>query len=306
MVLKADAGTNLAGMLGQIGWMLAVVMLATTVSGCGEKPQDPDIKAMTDFAKAKEASERMASEMLNNAMKQSPPSAPPPLPQAPKPLQKKSGADLTTSLEKYVLFPLEDKQRDLVYLYAALGGQFVGGEDQLLRIVSGRYNSEQDAFKRKEIEAVEKPRVQTEIERHKSQRYFAFPLYGWMRGTWRGFELSVYDFDKKGFSLTQKCETPWRADSGIVLKTLNGDDSCLGFGFLNVEDVEVAKRIESLRARSELVLRPIVYAYAEEAADGHIVITPTAVRVRAYETSQLTRGGDIEQQRPVADLMAKK
>lgn len=286
-----------------LGW-LGVCLVC--LSGCGKPTPDPDVAAMVEASNASRASEKMAAESANKLMGGTS-SAQPPLPEAPKPLQKKSGADLSTPLEKYVLLPMEDQQRDLVYLYAALGGKFPRGDTELLEMVSAKYYNERDAFKKKEIEALEKPRVQEEIDRHKDIRYIAFSISDAQH---ERYQLSAYDFDKKGFSLSSfsSCaDSSWRAGSGLALKTFNTSGNCLGsFGFLPVPDVEVARKIEALRSSSQAVLQLIVYAYAEEAGDGHIFITPTALRMRVLDRKQFYSGGDPERLTPAADLMVRK
>ena len=190
---------------------------------------------------------------------------------------------------------------------AALGGKFSRGDTELLEMVSAKYYNEKDAFKKKEIEALEKPRVQAEIDRHKDIRYIAFSISDVQHERYR---LSAYDFEKKGFNLgssTSCTDSSWRAGSGLVLKTYNTSGNCLGLlGFVPVPDVEVARKIEALRSSSQAVLQLIVYAYAEEAGDGHISITPTALRMRVLDRKQFYSGGEPEQQTPTADLMVRK
>ena len=90
-----------------LGW-LGICLVG--LSGCGKPAPDldPDVKAMVEASNASRASEKMAAESVSKLMGGSN-SALPPLPEAPKLLQKKSAADPSTPLEKYVLLPLEDR-----------------------------------------------------------------------------------------------------------------------------------------------------------------------------------------------------
>jgi hypothetical protein len=204
-------------------------------------------------------------------------------------------------LDKYVLLDTDDKERAFLYLYAALGGKFNGGDEELLSMVSARYYNERDAFKRKDIEAAEKPRVAAEIERYRQIRYIAFNL--------SGSSIDPYDFDKKGFNVTTSrdcADTTWRTGSGLYLKSFNEPGTCLGFSrFLAVKDDVVAKSVEGLRANNDLFIKTIVYAYAEEAADGQILLTPTAIRLQMFNRTQYYRQNQ-DQLKPVADLIAQK
>ncbi len=272
------------------------------LAGCEKKTPDKDVQLMLDVAKATEA--------VNKAMTGGNPGASSPIAEVPKPPQKKSGADLDTPLENYVVFAEDNKEPEFIYLYAALGGKpltsdedFVGS---ILRASSTAkslpYRLERDAFKRREIEAAERPRIKAEIERYRQIRYIAIETSQW--------DIARYDFAKKGFSVLttfQNCANQeFSGGGGIVIKGFNEPGICLGFDrFLVVQDEAVAKSVEALRVQRNYVVRPFIYAYVEAVGDGEVLITPTAIRLQFFKDSD-SLSSNQAQPKPVADLIRRK
>lgn len=188
--------------------------------------------------------------------------------QLPKNLRK-SSADPTFPIEKYVTLNLNDEDRHFAYLWFGLSES--KDDEEILKVLVPGYHSENDAFKKKELAAKEKPRVLARIEEYKSIKYIAFELSSYMR-------LASYDFDRKGFPIANKdCWDLYITTGSNIRLNLRKDNKVACF--LPVEDFELAKKIEGLRASNNAQTLSYIYGFIEGTENGGLDITPTMIRV---------------------------
>ena len=116
-----------------------------------------------------------------------PPAAPvaEPVPEAP-PVAAREVADPDTPISAYRQI---DSNIDLLYIYYAFSGMPVDYE-LLAGQISGEYRGTSDGFKKQEIMAALKPKIDAKIEEMKSGRYFTLKT---------DLALNHYDFDLKSF-----------------------------------------------------------------------------------------------------------
>jgi len=213
--------------------LLSVVLVALVLTACGKKEE-----AATQNLNIQHAVEK--SREGNSSM-----------PALPKEPAKKSNADSQYPLDKYTLLDIDDKERHFSYLWFSTGAK-PRSEQELMEVFSPEYYNERDASKRKEIEARDKPRILAEIEKYKSMRYVAFVANF-------GMVLGDYDFARKGFPISNgDC---WNfqviTGSNVHVNLRKTDVPC----FLPVSDVEVAKKIEAVKAAHKINAQGIVYGF---------------------------------------------
>lgn len=184
----------------------------------------------------------------------------------------------------------------LTYLAVAYGGQTLSDEDKL-NLLSPRYYSEPDAFRKRQIASAELAEVNANLVRYKAQRYYALKLNDYMA---RGVNISQsltdgYDFDSKSFAVMR--HNCWSMPYSTVQSvTLHFTDTKAGTCAIHVADENIARAIEQARASSRLnALGGVVYFFIAGVDNGNNVNAQvTHVRYDVSALPQQPLGSFVE------------
>lgn len=167
--------------------------------------------------------------------------------------QRRSGlakADLKVPLESY--FPLKSGN-ELMFMYYALSG-IPPEMDKIASKYSSEYRSSSDAFRKQDLMAALKPRIENELEVAKSRRYFVYEI---------DQNLQHYDFEKKQFPLKNGLQEDsywYMFDNSDYKVEFTG---VAPFQRLDVQDETKARAIEKLvSGYQQFTLR--IYAFAQD------------------------------------------
>lgn len=244
-----------------VGMMLAVCLISLFAAGCKKQEEKVPEGQISGFARPQPANVAKPAE--------------PPL--VVKLLPK---ADLSVPLTNYV--KLEDGNQ-LMFMYYALSELPIDYEK-----IAGQYSREfqgtSDGFKRQDILTALKPRIDAEIVKAKSNRYFVHTITGSLRNS-----LHTYDFAGKSFPLAERVWSPdvrfyFMDSSSYEFSFTNGEE----FKTLRVEDADLARKIEGMISSGQDV-KLAIYAFAQEA-------DPSKGRVKAQIVKMQfsdTKGKDL-------------
>lgn len=148
-----------------------------------------------------------------------------------------------------------DSGNDVMFLFYGLSNLPVD-YDKIAQSYSRDYQTTADSFKKQDLLTALKPRIDTAIAAAKDSRYVVLTTPNAM--------LDAYDFNKKGFPLTNVAQPGsyqyFFDNSNYTIEYTNGPD----YTFLKVDDEATARSIESMRSH----FRPLtirLYAYAQDA-----------------------------------------
>lgn len=232
-------------------FLFAAATSLLLVGGCSKSGNDEKAGALTDSSRNTTEQQVVSGQPIN-------------------PVQA-STADKSVPLDKYALFRLNDEDRHFARLFYAIKG-VPASDEEVLNVLSADYYNERDGFKKQEIKSQIIPRITAELEQYKNMRYVAFES--------DDSRLGAYDFSKKGFPLNNSgiqagcLRTMIKTTSGVDLKFRDITTHC----FASVEDVELAKTIESYRANLKGPISYMIFAYAEDVRDGYLEFTPIAIK----------------------------
>jgi hypothetical protein len=160
----------------------------------------------------------------------------------------------------------------LTYLAVAYGGQTLSDEDKL-NLLSPRYYSEPDAFRKHQMASAELAEINANLARYKAQRYYALKLNDYLA---RGVDITQmltdgYDFDSKSFAVMR--HNCWSMSYSTVQSvTLHFTDTKAGTCAIHVADENVARTIEQARAGSRLnALGGVAYFFISGVENGNNV-----------------------------------
>ena len=178
-------------------------------------------------------------------------------------------------------------------------------EEKILSLTSERYVRTKDAFARREFREEELARARATLARFAGERHIVvrfgrnsrFPANQFMQI--KASDSGAYNFDTKSFSTTWWCGD--RPNFGLYFAGYYGGGEPVGFSFgltaaadsqtvckFRVEDVQLAKRIESLRARNGIELGGDMYLDLDLATIGpdvspHMKVTVRDIRYDVFE-----------------------
>ncbi|WP_322009404.1 hypothetical protein [Paraburkholderia sp. J12] len=148
-----------------------------------------------------------------------------------------------------------DSGNDLMFLFYGLSNLPVD-YDKIAQSYSRDYQSTSDSFKKQDLLSALKPRIDNAIASAKDSRYIVLTTPNAM--------LDAYDFNKKGFQLTNVAQPGsyqyFFDNSNYTIEYTNGPD----YTFLKIGDEATARSIEDMRSHFHpLTIR--LYAYAQDA-----------------------------------------
>ncbi|WP_052420757.1 hypothetical protein [Paraburkholderia ferrariae] len=148
-----------------------------------------------------------------------------------------------------------DSGNDVMFLFYGLSNLPVD-YDKIAQSYSRDYQTTSDSFKKQDLLTALKPRIDSAIAAAKGSRYVVL--------TTSNATLDAYDFNKKGFQLTNVAQPGsyqyFFDNSNYTIEYTNGPD----YTFLKVGDEGTARSIEAMRSH----FRPLtirLYAYAQDA-----------------------------------------
>lgn len=248
------------------------VCLIGLLAACSEKktvetPKEP--KPQTEAVTPKGANANAVT-AFNEAQKKAQPAKPAP--------------DLSVPLENYTALKQDKGGTWVTYLAVAYGDK-KPDDKELLNLFSGKYYNEPDAFKKQELISTELPPIKESVTGYSKQRYYSLDFGTSNDGIAPFFTLTNgYDFDTKSFKVNggETCfSTNYGNQQGV---TLSFADASPALCNIKVEDVEMAKRIEQLRAANTANLRGKIYFFVQSVEQGNQVkVIPTQVQYDIYD-----------------------
>lgn len=204
---------------------------------------------------------------------------------AAKPKDGLPEADTSVSLDSYVSLNTEAGGLVLTYVLTSRSGETLP-DSELLSRLSPTYFQEQDSFRRKDIAAVEMPKVKAKLRTYRASEYYSLPFGGLAQDplAMNNVTLGAYDFSAKGFPLSSYGASCWagslRNQQGVYLKTLPSSLPCV----LPVSDESAARQIEAARAKGGLSLRGTVYLFVQGTARGTVLTVPVHASIELVDS----------------------
>lgn len=176
--------------------------------------------------------------------------------------------------------PLENYQEltsgnQLMFLYSGISGMPVD-YDKVASAYSNEYRSTNDGFKKQDVLNALKPRIESEIERAKVQRYVRH-----ISGNSR--PLDSYDFNQQGFPVNDSLVLPssysyFNDNSSYKISFTNGEQ----FKLLKVADQAKARQIEDYLGKyKELTL--VAYAFAQDVDPNNMIVKAEIVKLKLLD-----------------------
>lgn len=205
-------------------FVLAVTFLA--IAGCSKESGQASLDSQKDAGKG----------VVSSAQEVSKPAIP--------------KADKNFPLEKY------NKFEKAPFIYYSFPGVEVDYE-KLAGVIDKAYRSESDEFKKKDKLNSLRSKIDAEISSVKEARYYYEMIQ---------FQIDKYDFDKKTFSSktfpgknSYQGRTFFNGNDGTGIRlAFNNDDQ---FTLMEVKNEEVARKIESIRSRTNGNFTARLYFY---------------------------------------------
>lgn len=179
-------------------------------------------------------------------------------------------ANKETPLEQYIKL---DSGNQLMFAYYAFTGLPVDYEAVAERYAQD-YRRTSDAFKKKDILAALKPRIDAEIAKIKEQRYFKFD---------EEVNLSHFDFNKKSFAVQSYLVREggylsFNDNNSYGVEITNG----VQFAELKVADENTARALEKMvNDRARIVMQ--IYVFAQDANTSNSRIKVQIVKVKLMD-----------------------
>ncbi len=215
--------------------VIGCVLLAALAGGCGEQKK----KGATPAAGPQQQDKAASAPVAQRTLAQADPSVP---------------------LASYIRL---DSGNQLMFMYHALASGAVDYE-KIAGEMSSDYRRVDDGFKRQDMMAALKPRIDDGLAKAKAGRYFVY-VYEVSLGS---KVLEQYDFNAKSFPVDQSIWGPdaysyFNDNARYHISYTNGE----AFRELKVEDAEIARKIEAL-VTGYKPIKAIVHAFAQEASPG--------------------------------------
>lgn len=246
-----------------------------------QKPQASEQKPQASAATAKGTNSDAAA-VFNEAQKKT---------QVTKPMP-----DLSVPLENYTaLDQVKDKGATWLTYIAIAQSEKKSDDKELLNLFSGKYYNEPDAFKKQELISSELPPIKQLVDAYTKQRYYVIEFGQSHDGISPNFSISdAYDFDHKSFKINggQACFNVGYGNQQQV--GLSFTDASPALCEIKVEDIEMAKRLEQLRAARNAHLRGKIYFFVQGVEQGNQVkAIPTYVQYDVYDKPFYQAGGKM-------------
>ncbi|ALS66616.1 hypothetical protein AT395_17960 [Pandoraea apista] len=183
--------------------------------------------------------------------------------------------DPATPASSYVEY---NSGNQLMFAYLALADMPVD-YDQIANRMSRDYAGANDEFRKRDLLAALKPRIDQAVAQAKAQRYFRITVSN---------PVQKYDFERKSFpldsSLWESGSFRYFYDNGEYrLSFSNGD----GFRYLAVANEDAARNIESMRARGAAPTL-VVYGYTQSAD-----MSNKSVKAQIVKVALVDRQGNV-------------
>lgn len=248
--------------------MAVILCLAGTLGACAEKTA-PEVLATDSPAAATGANADAA-----NAFRDSERTL-----QAARP-----GWDPKVPLENYTPIKQDEADSWVTYLAVAHGGTTLP-DKELLELLSGKYFNEPDAFKKQELMPAELPPIKSVLAAYAGQRYYVLEFGKLFTGVSPSFALtSAFDVDGKHFKLSHDHSCLSSAYVNRQNVTFQFAEATPALCRLDIADLDMAKRVEQLRAARQTSLRGKIYFFVQEVSDGNKVkVIPTHVQYDVYD-----------------------
>jgi hypothetical protein len=196
-------------------------------------------------------------------------------------------ADPNVPLANYTQLDQADGSGWVTYIAVSRANPQPSDEEKL-GMFSAKYFNEPDAFKKHDLATTELPPIQENLKRYADQSYYAIK-FGDVTNTNGAISpqisfISPYDFNSQSFAFngTQQCWTMnYRNNQNVYLDFSNtGANLCA----LKVADVDMAKKIEQLRAANKLSAKGTIYFHVDEVKNGNrVTATITHMHVDLYD-----------------------
>jgi hypothetical protein len=184
-------------------------------------------------------------------------------PNRPATTQVSSSADASVPLNNYVDLNSLPGGQALTLLVLAKAPESTTNE-QKMEWLSPEYQATSDAFKRKDIEKAEWPKVSSQLDDYVKNDYYTLPIKGSSVEQGMGMQnvlVGPYDFSSSSFPITsygQYCwANPVRNTAGMNLQIKPSEFPCS----IKVSDQNKAREIEQARAQGNLDLLGTLYLY---------------------------------------------
>lgn len=241
----------------QYATLLASLMI---VGGCGEKSAAPPAAPTSVVPPPVQATAPTAAAVSPPVVAPAPPAVSPPPPQIASP----AVPDANTPAAAYKLI---DSNLNLLYIYYAFSGMPIDYE-AIATESSQEYRSTSDGFKRQEIMAALKPKIDTQLQEVKTGRYFTVKT--------NDRALGHYNFDSKSFPVRGITESQYLTYSDIANHASQVKASLSNSAiFMNYkeENIDKAKALEARVAQGKAAGPSKLYLFVRdtESASGKLI-----------------------------------
>ncbi|AVF38507.1 DUF4852 domain-containing protein [Pandoraea apista] len=183
--------------------------------------------------------------------------------------------DPATPASNYVEY---NSGNQLMFAYLALSDMPID-YDQIANRMSRDYAAANDEFRKRDLLAALKPKIDQAVAQAKAQRYFRITVSN---------PVQKYDFEKKSFpldsSLWESGSYRYFYDNGEYRLSFSDGDR---FRYLSVNNEEAARNIEAMRARGNPPTL-VVYGYTQ-ASD----MSNKAVKAQIVKVALVDRQGNV-------------
>lgn len=203
--------------------------------------------------------------------------------------------DRSVPWDKYIDLNSLPHGQLLSYLLVAKAEQRFSDE-QKLESLSLAYVSEPDVFEKQHLAKVELPRIERELDNFRQHDYYSVPV-----STYAEFPLNLsniligpYNFSDGSFPVTsygQYCwQAPLRNQQGVALLIQPSSTPCA----LQVDDENLAKTIESVRASGALAVQGRIYLYVPSVVNGQLEARVMGVKLELINSQTQTPIASVE------------
>jgi hypothetical protein len=196
----------------------------------------------------------------------------------------KPAPDLSVPLENYTALK-QDKSGSWLTNLAVAYSDPKPDDKELLNLFSAKYYNEQDAFKKQDLIATELPPIKELLAAYSKQRYYSLEFGTSNDGIAPFFTLTNgYDFENKSFKVNngEGCfSTRYANQQSVTLSFVEASPTLCN---AKIDDIEMAKRVEQLRAANTASLRGKIYFFVQSVEQGNSVqVIPTHIQYDIYD-----------------------
>lgn len=168
-------------------------------------------------------------------------------------------------------------------------------DKELLDLFSPKYYNEPDAFKKQDLIPTELPPIKDALAAYAKQRYYSMEFGDLSLTVMPSFHLtSGYNFEDRSFKLSNDNSCFSTAYGNRQQVTLSFVDATPALCRLEVKDLEMAKRVEQLRATNQTSMRGKIYFFVDSVDGGNTVkVIPTHMQYDILDKPGATDGGQV-------------